>query len=33
MDNIFKCIFFEENLMILIMISFKRVPEGTVDND
>ena len=31
-DDIFKCIFLNENLKILIQISLKFVPKGPVDN-
>ena len=32
LDNIFKCIFFNENLYILIKISFTFVPKGPINN-
>ena len=31
-DNIFKCIFMNEKLRILIQISLKFVPKGPIDN-
>ena len=31
-DNIFKCIFFNENVRIAIKISLKFVPKGPIDN-
>ena len=31
-DNIFKCIFFNENIWISITISLKFVPKGSIDN-
>ena len=31
-DDIFKCIFFNENTTILIQISLKSVPKGPIDN-
>ena len=31
-DDIFKCIFFNENTRILIQISLKFVPNGPIDN-
>ena len=31
-DNIFKCIFLNENVSILIQISLKFVPKGPIDN-
>ena len=32
-DDIFKCIFFNENVSISIMISLNSVPKGSIDND
>ena len=32
-DNIFKCIFFNENVWILIEISLKFVPKGPINNN
>ena len=32
-DDIFKCIFFNENILILIQISLKFVPKGQFDNN
>ena len=32
-DNIFKCIFLNEKVQILIKISLKFVPEGLIDNN
>ena len=31
-DNIFKCIFVNENVKILIQISYRFVPKGPIDN-
>ena len=31
-DDIFKCIFMNENVRILIQISLKFVPKGPIDN-
>ena len=31
-DDIFKCIFFNENVRIFIQISLKFVPKGPIDN-
>ena len=31
-DNIFKCIFLNENVLILIKISLKFVPKGPINN-
>ena len=31
-DNIFKCIFLNENVLILIKISLKFVPKGQINN-
>ena len=31
-DNIFKCIFLNENMCIYIEISLKLLPEDTIDN-